>query len=317
MKKVIYIFLLLVFIFSLVGSVEAYSTSKYSIDIPSTYSKVSEGAFVKENGDNINIQISSYSGGAPSYNNDTLNEFEGILKKYISSEKDSIVQALRKKSEEYGLSLTESQINEYANSFKLNKMEKKELVTCSKNKYDAYHFIASYSFGEYSSYVEQYYIVTKTDLYVISIGSCDKSSFSSTETTNMINSFKISNYEKPSSFFSEKLLSKMIAAGIVALFCGGIKVFSDKNKKNNLEPEKDIQKENEQNDLDKLEERKLNVLIENMEDDKKIDINNNNENKNIVKDTINSEKNKRYCTKCGKEIQKDWDFCNHCGNKLK
>lgn len=109
----------------------------------------------------------------------------------------------------------------------------------------------------------------------------------------------------------------MIAAGIVALFCGGIKVFSDKNKKNNLEPEKDIQKENEQNDLDKLEERKLNVLIENMEDDKKIDINNNNENKIIVKDTINSEKNKRYCTKCGKTIENEWVFCNYCGNKLK
>ncbi len=26
---------------------------------------------------------------------------------------------------------------------------------------------------------------------------------------------------------------------------------------------------------------------------------------------------KKYCTKCGKEINTDWDFCNYCGNKLK
>lgn len=29
------------------------------------------------------------------------------------------------------------------------------------------------------------------------------------------------------------------------------------------------------------------------------------------------EPEKRFCTKCGKEIKHEWEFCNYCGNKLK
>ncbi len=29
------------------------------------------------------------------------------------------------------------------------------------------------------------------------------------------------------------------------------------------------------------------------------------------------EKEKRFCTKCGKEIKNEWEYCNYCGNKLK
>lgn len=32
---------------------------------------------------------------------------------------------------------------------------------------------------------------------------------------------------------------------------------------------------------------------------------------------IHKETDKKYCTKCGKSIENEWAFCNHCGNKLK
>lgn len=34
----------------------------------------------------------------------------------------------------------------------------------------------------------------------------------------------------------------------------------------------------------------------------------------IIQETSN---NKLFCTSCGKEIQRKWNFCNYCGNKLK
>ena len=295
MKKIISCFLLFILIFSLVESVNAYSTNKYSIDIPSSYNKVLEEEFIKENGDSINIKVSSYSGKAPSYNEDTLNEFESMLQKEIISQKDFMIEEAKKKINDYGLSLTEAQINEYVNSLTFNKIDKKELTTCSNNKYDSYHYIASFSVGEASLYIEQYYIVTKNDLYVISLGSYDKNSFSSAETTNMINSFKIINYEKPSSFFSEKVLSKIVATTIITIFFGIIEEISRKNKKK--EQKNTAMKESKENRLNEDEKRviKEEKTIENI--DISID--------------------KRFCTKCGNEIKDDWIFCNYCGHKLK
>lgn len=47
-------------------------------------------------------------------------------------------------------------------------------------------------------------------------------------------------------------------------------------------------------------------------------------NANIEKEEIKEETkeeinpvNKKYCTKCGKQIENNWMFCNYCGNKLK
>ena len=34
-------------------------------------------------------------------------------------------------------------------------------------------------------------------------------------------------------------------------------------------------------------------------------------------DSKDKEESKKFCTKCGGEIEEDWDFCNNCGNKLK
>ena len=47
---------------------------------------------------------------------------------------------------------------------------------------------------------------------------------------------------------------------------------------------------------------KIDIFDENKPIDEKIDI---------------LETENKHCTKCGKEISDDWDYCYHCGNKLK
>ena len=107
----------------------------------------------------------------------------------------------------------------------------------------------------------------------------------------------------------------MIAAGIVALICGGIKVISDRNKRNKIEQGSDRLKEDEQNELEKKEE--INKSIEIVENDKEKDSKNNNNDMITENDSKDKEESKKFCTKCGGEIEEDWDFCNNCGNKLK
>ena len=67
----------------------------------------------------------------------------------------------------------------------------------------------------------------------------------------------------------------------------------------------------EKTDID--EERKLDVLIKKLENDENIENQSNNE----VEKSRNAQEMRKHCTKCGEEIEEDWDFCNNCGNKLK
>lgn len=317
MKKIICSFLLFIFIFNIVGSVNAYSTSQYSIDIPSTYRKATEGSFTKENGNNVNVQVVPFSGSSSNaFTEEGLNK----LTKNINSEIDNVRTKMKKTiKERYGEYLSDNEIDEYVKSFKCDSIDKKEITTATKNNYKCYHIIASYSAGDYKYYVEQYSFISNNNVYTLTASVGEKSDLQSLEVRNIINSFTISNYKNPekSSFFSDKLLSKMIAAGIVALICGGIKAISDKNKRNKAEQENDTLKEDAQNEIDKKEEQEINKIVESIENDKKENTQNNNEDIITGKDSADKEGNKKYCTKCGAEINEDWDFCNNCGNKLK
>ncbi len=315
MKKIFCVFLLFIFIFSLVGNVNAYSTSQYSIDIPSTYRKATEGSFTKENGNNVNVQVVPFTGSSSNaFTEEGLNK----LTNNINSEIDNVRTEMKKTiKERYGEYLSDSEIDEYVKSFKCESIDKKEITTATKNNYKCYHIIASYSAGDYKYYAEQYSFISNNNVYTLTASVGEKSDLQSAEVRNIINSFTISNYKNPeqSSFFSDKLLSKMIAAGIVALICGGIKVISDRNKRNKIEQGSDRLKEDEQNELEKKEE--INKSIEIVENDKEKDSKNNNNDMITENDSKDKEESKKFCTKCGGEIEEDWDFCNNCGNKLK
>lgn len=315
MKKIFCSFLFFIFIFNLIGSVNAYSTNQYSIDIPSAYRKATEGSFTKDNGNNVNVQVVPFTGSS----SDAFTE-EGLnkLTKNINSEIDNVRTEMKKTiKERYGEYLSDSEIDEYVKSFKCESIDKKEITTATSNNYKCYHIIASYSAGDYKYYAEQFTFVSNNNIYTLTASVGEKSDLQSSEVRNIINSFTISNYKDPekSSFFSDKLLSKMFAAGIVALICGGVKAISDRNKRNKTKKENDISKENKQNELE--EKEKINESIEVAENDKKEDSQNNNEDISIANDFKDKEENKKFCTKCGEKIEEDWDFCNNCGNKLK
>ena len=315
MKKIFLNCLLFIFIISLMENVNAYSTSQYSINIPSTYRKATEGSFTKENGNNVNVQVVSFTGSSSNaFTEEGLNK----LTNNINSEIDNVRIEMKKTiKERYGEYLSDSEIDEYVKSFKCESIDKKEITTATKNNYKCYHIIASYSAGDYKYYAEQYSFISNNNVYTLTASVGEKSDLQSSEVRNIINSFTISNYKNPeqSSFFSDKLLGKMIAAGIVALICGGIKVISDRNKRNKIEQGNDRLKEDEQNELEKKEE--INKSIEIVENDKEKDSKNNNNDMITENDSKDKEESKKFCTKCGGEIEEDWDFCNNCGNKLK
>lgn len=315
MKKIFCGFLLFIVIFSLIGNVNAYSTSQYSIDIPSTYRKATEGSFTKENGNNVNVQVVPFSGSSSNvFTEEGLNK----LTNNINSEIDNVRTEMKKTiKERYGEYLSDSEIDEYVKSFKCESIDKKEITTATKNNYKCYHIIASYSAGDYKYYAEQYSFISNNNVYTLTASVGEKSDLQSAEVRNIINSFTISNYKNPeqSSFFSDKLLSKIIATGIVALICGGIKAISDKNKRNKIKQGSDRLKEDKQKELEKKEEK--NKSIEIVENDKVKDSKNNNNDIIIENDSKDKEESKKYCTKCGKMIDNEWAFCNFCGNKLK
>ena len=93
MKKVISIMIILVLFFISYGNVFAYSTSQFSMDIPSTYTKVGLNSFTNENGNNVNIQITttSYAGKDP-YTEKNLNDLVDEIYKQIEDSKDELIK---------------------------------------------------------------------------------------------------------------------------------------------------------------------------------------------------------------------------------
>ena len=308
MKK--YILALIVFSFIIGGLyvVNAYSTSQYSIDIPFTYNKFSESSFIKENRNNINIKVTPYpeSVGNP-YTEEILNMLVEMVWN-IDDHSDEMVNTLKN---EYGNYLSDNEIAEYANSFKCNSVDKKEIITFTKNNYKCFHIIANYSMRDYSYYSEQYIVVSDNNTFTITISVNSKEDLESLEIKNMINSFTIYNYKEPSqnsSLFSSDLFSEIIAVVIVTTVCNVIAYVKSKNKNKNTYVEE------KNNTID--DDKQLENLINNIEKENKSCIDSSIELKdpNSLKE---EEHNKKYCSKCGNEIENNWSFCNYCGNKLK
>lgn len=72
-------------------------------------------------------------------------------------------------------------------------VEKQELTTL--NGYDCFHLV----YSKTGINIEQYIVPTKTKIYVITLGGVSSDFLTSSEAKGMIESFKITNYEKPGS----------------------------------------------------------------------------------------------------------------------
>lgn len=108
---------------------------------------------------------------------------------------------------------------------------------------------------------------------------------------------------------TELVISALIISGIVcAIWVYPNYIYFKKRKL--FFGEEEQRKNNEEQNLSENLNTIPNNEEKNEEEEKKETIN------EEIKENLNNE-NKKYCTKCGNQIEQDWMFCNYCGNKLK
>lgn len=234
MRKFITFFILLVLLslsFSTISN--AYSTSQYSIDIPSTFDEITEGSFTNSDGTNVNVQINEYK-----FNNEkiftekNLNTFADMLTKEMQTYMDEVKKQAK---EQYGEYLTEEEIDKLLNSFKFENIESKEISTITKNNYKCFHLISVCSMSDYKYYVEQYTIYSTDKIFTLTAAASDKEFLNSEEVKSIINSFTITNYEEP---VEKSTINSGVIGGILGAVVAAIMtpiITKSKNKKKEQE----------------------------------------------------------------------------------
>lgn len=228
MKKSILLTMVLALVLGLCGVVNAYSTDDYSIDMPSTYTEVTEGSFLNDDGYGIIIQVTKNQYMGDPYTEENLNRLENEIKNNVDEYKEEIAASLK---ETYGSYYSDDYIKSYVDSFKCNSVDKKDITTVSKNNYKCFHVLANYQMGDYSYYCDQYQIVTTDNLFTITISGSDKEKLLNDDMKKALDSFEIKNYSAPN---EENKTLKYILIGAA---CGGAAgllsfIFTKTKKKN-------------------------------------------------------------------------------------
>ncbi len=227
MKKSILISIVFVLLLSLCNYANAYSTSQYSIDIPSTWTTTVENVFSKSNGDSVNVQITSFTGNANNpYTEEMLDQLVNEIYNNVDNYKDEMKEQLK---QTYGSYMTDSEIDKYVDSFKCNSVDLKEITTCTKNNYKCFHIISNYTMSDYSYYSEQYSITSGNNVYTLTLSSSDKSGLETSEMRDIVNSFTINNYKEPTGSTLSPTMIGIICGACVGAVVGV--VIRKKNKK--------------------------------------------------------------------------------------
>jgi len=247
MKKVISIMIILVLFFISYGNVFAYSTSQFSMDIPSTYTKVGLNSFTNENGNNVNIQITttSYAGKDP-YTEKNLNDLVDEIYKQIEDSKDELIKEAKR---QYGNQLTESEIAEYVDSFKCNYIDVKEITEFSKNNYKCFHILGNFTMGDLTYFANQYSVISESNVYTVTFSGQSKEEFETEEFKSMLDSFTIKNFQgvkKNTATTSKTMTSAVTAIILVVIAIGGTMMNKIKAKKNNKANSKEEKSEDNQ-----------------------------------------------------------------------
>lgn len=238
MKKVISAIIVFVLSFSMFNNVDAYSTSQFSIDIPENYKKVGLNSFTNENGNNVNIQITttSYKGKDP-YTEKNLNDLVEEIYKQIEDSKEQLVIEAKK---QYGNQISDEELAEYVGSFKCNYIDTKEITKFSKNNYKCFHLIGNFTMGELTYFANQYSVISGNYVYTVTISGNEKEFFDTEEAKNIIDSFTITNFQgvKKDATSTRTMTSAITAVVLFAIAIGGTiinKIKAKKNKKQDTE----------------------------------------------------------------------------------
>lgn len=263
MKKCISILVLLLFMLGIATSVNAYSTSEFEIDIPDSFEQVELNKYADENGRGFNIVSKPFEvKGIDPYNQATLDMIVDTLYNNLDAVKRNIKTEMEST---YGSELSDEEINEYVNSFKCNSIDVKEITKCTKNNYKCFHILAQYSMADYSYYCDQYTVISRDRMYVLTLSSQEKDDFNSADLKKVLDSFTINNYKEPqsllnnyeepqSSFYNYEepqsslslTIGLVIIAGIVVVLVLAA-VSRDKNNEENINTENNANKENNAN----------------------------------------------------------------------
>lgn len=374
-KSKMLLFFSIIFIFFVIPySVNAYSTTQYSIEIPSTYTQVSEGNFSNENGTTIYISSEKYDLSefgsnileSDVYNSDTLNElkkgFEQEMYTYIYSEISSAIM-------NYSPDITENELENIKKNITYSLVESKIIEI---GNYKAFKVKGNINLVDTLNYIlEEYLIYTENYITVIAIGSMDETYFNTTEYTKIINSFTINDERIPTEISSSMVFDNymenpmllILDLGLtILLYCIVPVILRIKNGKyeyfkgrkiiiiNSIvvwfliivfQSSQNIQissgataifyyyinktillKRKEENKSIMDKEVKINdktVKEINLSDENEVVIRDRSNDFNVYSEDVrlHKETDNKYCTNCGKTIEDDWAFCNHCGNKLK
>lgn len=215
MKKLkVLLGLCIIFIFLIFPySIDAYSTTQYSIEVPSTYTQISEGEFSNENGTTIYISSEKYDISefgsnileTDIYTNDTLNElkkgFEEEMYTYIYSGISSAITS-------YYPEITDNELENIKKNITYS-LVKSEIIEISN--YKAFRVKGNINVADAINYIlEEYLIYTENYITVIAIGTMDETYFNTTEYSKTLNSFTISDERLPTQISNSMVFDNYI-----------------------------------------------------------------------------------------------------------
>ena len=207
MSKLLKIYItVLCAVFLPIITVKAYSSDDYTIVVPNTYTENPANVFVKQDGNNFNIQITPNETGKFYYNDDFLDQITGS----IINDMDLYIDEVKEKvKEQYKGILTEKQVDDYISTIKFNGIVSKEVTTFTKNNYPVFHYVMNCTLGEANYNVELYQLASDKRIYTITITGVDDTYRTSDEVKQILDSFTITNYVDASSSENEYNLDKL------------------------------------------------------------------------------------------------------------
>lgn len=179
MKKSVLISVILLLVVSIATSVNAYSTSEYSIDVPSSFKEYGTAIYRMDNGNNFNVQVTSYDEKKDGY-------------PYTQANLDNLV----KQMEGSGA-----------------KIKKQEITTCTKNNYKCMHLMSEI----YGYICDQYAIVSGSKIYTITVAVSDEKDLEDADVKAIVNTFTLKDYKEPKQGMSPILIGAIVGAGIGVL----------------------------------------------------------------------------------------------------
>ena len=193
MKKSVLISVILLLVVCIATSVNAYSTSDYSIDVPASFKQVGTGAIYKmTNGNNFNVQITNYDEKKDGY-------------PYTQKNLEDLAQEMEKSGA---------------------KIKKKEITNCTKNNYKCMHLMSEI----YGCVCDQYAVVSGNKIYTITVAVVDEKDLESDDVKAIVNTFTLKDYKEPKQGFSPILIGAIVGAG-VGLLLGIIAAIKKKKEK--------------------------------------------------------------------------------------